>query len=668
MELSQYLDIFLEESKEHLQNLNEKLLLLEQDGQNVDLVNEIFRSAHTLKGMSATMGYENMATLTHEMENLLDLVRTNKKVVETNFIDTIFHSVDLLEQMIVAISNGGDDNFDISGIVNQLKDISSGKSQNNKIKKTKKEDEILNKLTFDEYEMTVLKQSVNSGFSVYQILVNIEEETVLKSARVFMVFHQLEQHGEILKSNPTVEQLENEEFSEYFYVALISKSDQEQIENVILNISEITNVEISEISIEQLEDNPMQNISDTSNEIVHKELYNVKNAHHNFSSSGKMIRVDIERLDELMNLFSELVIDRGRLEQLSSELKHSGLADTVEHMSRISSSLQNNILNLRMVPIEQVFNRFPRMIRDLSKELDKKVNFNISGADTELDRTVIDEIGDPLVHLLRNAVDHGLESVNERLNKGKTEIGEISLKAFHSGNNVFIEIKDDGKGINPKKILKKAIEKEIVSEEAGQSLTKKQIYELLFTSGFSTTNQVSDISGRGVGLDVAKTKVEALGGYISVESELEKGTIFTIQLPLTLSIISSMLVKVQNEKYAIPLSSIIETAIYKKEKIMFAHNQEVIDFRGHVVPLVDLIKIFDIPITDEENQNDEVSVVLVRKRDKVAGLIVDSFIGQQEIVLKSLGSYLSQVFAISGATILGDGQVALIIDTNALIK
>lgn len=367
-----------------------------------------------------------------------------------------------------------------------------------------------------------------------------------------------------------------------------------------------------------------------------------------------------------MNLFEELVIDRGRLDQIAKELNHQQLSETVEKMSRVTNDLQSVVLTMRMVPVEAVFNRFPKMVRSLSRELGKKIHLQIIGQETELDRTVIDEIGDPLVHLLRNSVDHGIEMPEERLRKGKPEEGTIQLKAYHSGNHVFIEITDDGAGINREKVARKAVEKGIITEEQMNQLTDKEIFNLILTSGFSTADKISDISGRGVGLDVVKNTIESLGGTISVHSEENVGTTFLIQLPLTLSIISVMLVEVQREKYAIPLTSIIETAIFKKSEIYYAHEQPVIDFRGKVVPILSLQEIFQVPKVIEGN--DYISTVIIRKGDKLAGLVVDSFIGQEEIVLKSLGNYLTNVFAISGATILGDGQVALIIDCNALIK
>ena len=352
-----------------------------------------------------------------------------------------------------------------------------------------------------------------------------------------------------------------------------------------MKISEIESVEITKlepanlISPEQASAPPVGKVENETNETPIVETQGVAeqaasstltkepaptDASAQARQQSRTIRVNIERLDVLMNLFSELVIDRGRLEQIAADINHTELQETVEHMSRISGDLQNLILTMRMVPIEQVFNRFPRMIRGLAKELGKKVNLQIIGAETELDRTVIDEIGDPLVHLLRNALDHGLESVEERRRLGKPETGTVELKAFHSGNHVFIEITDDGKGIDREKIIKKSIEKNIITSERAAELTDREVYQLLFSSGFSTAEEITDVSGRGVGLDVVKNKIESLGGTVSVDSELGKGSKFSIQLPLTLSIISAMLVQIQDAKYAIPLTSIIETAVYKK--------------------------------------------------------------------------------------------------------
>jgi len=627
--------------------------------------------------MAATMGFEEMATLTHEMENILDKIRNNHLSISSEILDALFKSLDQLENIIDSINNGGNGKIDISVQLNLLKNILEGK----KIEETTKRESDngkLNDLNFNQYELTVLKQSFQNNFKLFKITVFLKQNSLLKSARAYMVFKKLEEYGEIFKTIPTVEEIEEEKFDLKFTIYLISKSSKTNIENEVINISDIEKVEINEISLNDLNlevENANyyddKNVEDLNNNKDSNAIDNISNQKNQVIDgkqkivSNKTIRVDTNRLDDLMNLFSELVIDRGRLEQINKDTNNIELNETIEHMSRIIGSLQNIILNLRMVPVEQVFNRFPRMIRDLAKELNKKVDLQIIGAETELDRTVIDEIGDPLVHLLRNAIDHGIESIEERKKSGKNEIGLITLHAYHSGNYVFIEVSDDGHGIDSNKIVKKGIEKNYIMPQQANLLSEKQIFDLLFLPGFSTAKNITDISGRGVGLDVVKAKIESLGGSVSIDSILGKGTKFIIQLPLTLSIISAMLVQVGEEKYAVPLSSILETAIYQKSNILNVQQQKVIDFRGKIIPIIYLKDIFSIPNVQD---SEEVSIVIVKKRDKIAGIVVDNFIGQQEIVLKSLGGYLTNIFAIAGATILGDGQVALIIDSNSLIK
>jgi two-component system, chemotaxis family, sensor kinase CheA len=677
MEMSQYLEVFIEESREHLQAINEHLLELEKNPSDLKIINEIFRSAHTLKGMSATMGYEDLASLTHQMENVLDAIRNQKISVTPELLDTVFLAVDDLEAMVLSISEGGDGKRDVSKAVKQLELIENGQSpvlesRQEAAAGAAAEAEVPEELKgdYDEFERTVLAQSKEQGFDVFEVSVSLREDCLLKAARVFMVFEILEKSGEIIKSNPPVDELEEEQFDSAFTVTLVTKEPKEEIQAKVMKVSEIEKAEIINIDLtpaKPAEEEPAPAASAAGSiQPVEEPKEDSRNGTPAKQASSKTIRVNIERLDILMNLFEELVIDRGRLEQISKELNNQELHETVERMSRISGDLQNIILNMRMVPVETVFNRFPRMVRQLARDLNKKINLEIIGAETELDRTVIDEIGDPLVHLIRNALDHGVETPEVRKANGKNEEGTVVLKAYHSGNHVFIELIDDGAGINRDKVLQKAVKNGIITEQAGASLTDKQVYELIFASGFSTADKISDVSGRGVGLDVVKSTIESLGGTVTIDSQEGKGSTFSIQLPLTLSIISVMLIEVQKEKYAIPLSSIIETAIIKKEDIMNAHNQKVIDFRGKVVPLLFLKDVFDVPVHLEEDGY--YSVVIVRKGDKMAGLVVDSFIGQQEIVLKSLGGYLNDIFAISGATILGDGQVALIVDCNALIN
>ncbi|MCD1257799.1 chemotaxis protein CheA [Paenibacillus athensensis] len=690
MELNQYLSMFIDESKEHLQAMNENLLSLESNPQDIAIVANIFRSAHTLKGMSATMGFEDIAALTHEMENVLDLVRNSKLAMNPFIFDCVFKSLDSLESMVEDIIQGGTGKADVSQIVAALRSIVTGDYEKPAAgagaapAAAKKES--VKGIEVDEFQYSILQQSIDSGFHVFYIEVTVREDCVLKAARAYMVFDQLYQNGEIVKSTPSVQEIEQEKFDRSFSVYYISRIDQESLDKLIASVSEIQPpliMAVDKASLEEMTRSKAEaEAASASKEIapaapaapapVAAPKAEAAAPARPAAGGGapvanRTIRVDIERLDALMNLFSELLIDRVRLEQLASEVKRSELTETVEHMSRVSSDLQNIVLKLRMVPVDSVFNRFPRMIRDLAKSLDKKVDLIITGAETELDRTVIDEIGDPLVHLLRNAVDHGIEPITDRIAAGKSETGTIHLRAFHSGNHVFIEIEEDGRGINREKVLKTALKNNLVTPEQAAKLSDNEVYQLLFESGFSTADKISDISGRGVGLDVVKTKIQMLGGHVQVDSKLGQGSKFSVQLPLTLSIISAMLVKLGSEKYAIPLSSIVETAAIQRSQIRNIHGNKMIDYRKSVIPLVSLSHLFDIPDYNEDNE-EETEIVVVRKGDKQVALMVDEFIGQQEIVLKSLGKYLTGMFAISGATILGDGQVALIIDPNALIK
>ncbi|MBM7552729.1 chemotaxis protein CheA [Thalassobacillus pellis] len=676
MDVNEYLDIFIEESKENLQMVNDQLLRLEETPNDLSIVGEVFRAAHTLKGMSATMGFQDLADLTHKMENVLDAVRNEIILVTPEMLDVVFEAVEALEAIVVDIAEGGQGNHDVAEVVEKLGTIEAGEWAGSI--QTNSESELDNAriFTLDEFETAVLQEAKETGYHHQEIKVKLREDCLLKAARVFMVFEILEQVGEVIKTIPTVEDLENEQFDQAFTILIATKAAGEDIQARVLKVSEIEEVLVVPFDMEA--DHKNNRVSDViKNETIEtgdhedpQEASSLSNAVKPKAGrsvvSSKTIRVNIDRLDVLMNLFEELVIDRGRLEQISKSLEHNELEETVERMSRISGDLQSIILNMRMVPIDQVFNRFPRMVRQLARDLGKQIKLDVSGADTELDRTVIDEIGDPLVHLIRNAIDHGIESPAERNQKGKPPEGTVELKAYHSGNHVFIEISDDGAGIRREKVVQKAIHSGIITHAQADKLTDKQVYELIMASGFSTADAVSEVSGRGVGLDVVKSTIESIGGTIEIDSVLDQGSTFSIQLPLTLSIISVMLVQIQEEKYAIPLNSIIETAIVKKEDIMHAHNKKVIDFREKVVPLVFLQDIFDIPGPPESN--DYYSLVIVRKGEKMAGLVVDSFIGQQEVVLKSLGDYLTGTYAISGATILGDGQVALIMDSNDLIK
>ncbi len=673
MDMNQYLDVFIEESREHLQTCNEKLLELEKNPTDLQLVHDIFRAAHTLKGMSATMGYEDMAHLTHSLENVLDAIRNEEMTITSEWMDVMFEALDDLEAIVLSIIEGGDGKRDVSEVCAKL-DVTGANKEAAAAAEAPEAASSETKWSYDEFQRTVIAEAEEQGFKCFEIKVALKEDCLLKGVRVYMVFEQLNEVGEVVKTIPETEVLESEDFDSEFVISFLSKHGKEEIFNKINGVSEIEKIEVTELKNDfsaQEEAKPAASEKETAPKEAEKKPAKQpdgkKDAAKPAAGGGtKTIRVNIDRLDSLMNLFEELVIDRGRLEQIAKELEHSELTETVERMTRISGDLQSIILNMRMVPVETVFNRFPRMVRQLTKELNKKIELSIFGAETELDRTVIDEIGDPLVHLLRNSLDHGIEAPEVRVKNGKPETGQVRLKAYHSGNHVFIEVEDDGAGINRKKVLEKALERNVITEREAETIEDHEIDALIFAPGFSTADQISDISGRGVGLDVVKSKLESLGGSVSIKSSEGEGSLFSIQLPLTLSIISVLLVKLENETFAIPISSIIETAVIDKKDILQTHDREVIDFRGHIVPVVYLKEQFNVE--DSSDDLDQLHVIVVKKGDKLTAFVVDSFIGQQEVVLKSLGDYLTNVFAISGATILGDGQVALIIDCNALIK
>lgn len=689
MDMNQYLTMFIDESNDHLQSLNENMLQLESNPDDIGIVQIIFRSAHTLKGMAATMGFEDLASLTHQMENVLDLVRNEKLKMQDFIFDTLFKSLDALESMVQDITEGGDGKADVSAIVASLQSIvrGEGASANGGAVEGNNAAVAVQGIELDEFQFSVLDQSISEGHKVLYIQVTLREDCQLKAVRAYMVFETLERSGEIVKTYPDVQEIEQGEFDRVFSLYYITQRETQDIESQILGVSEIEAATVVALDHESLQQ--MVQESAATAEAVKPEAPSAAPAAGGSSEAksapapakeskaparnagggnpSRTIRVDIERLDVLMNLFSELLIDRVRLEQLATESRNQELTDTVEHMSRVSSDLQNIVLKLRMVPVDTVFNRFPRMVRDLAKTLDKKIDLIITGADTELDRTVIDEIGDPLVHLLRNSADHGVEPVADRIAAGKPETGTVHLRAFHSGNNVFIEIEDDGRGIYRDKILKNALAKGVVTETEAASMTDDEVNQLLFAPGFSTAEKISDVSGRGVGLDVVKSKIVALGGNVTIYSTPGKGTNFSVQLPLTLSIIAAMLIRMGSEKYAIPLSSIVETGIIKRGQIKHVHGSRMIQFRESMIPVISLSRLFEVPDFDEERE-EETEIVVIRKGDRLAALTIDDFIGQSEIVIKNLGKYLPAIQGVSGATILGDGQVALIIDANAFIK
>ena len=690
MDMSQYLELFIEESKDHLQNVNQQLLELEKNPNNMNILNEIFRVAHTIKGMAGTMGFSKISTLTHAMENVLQEVRNGNIKISTHIVDVLFQCLDALEDYVNHVINEGNEGqSDYSSVVEALNNIlkpdESEKQGKTQIQEQQNDlfAQVVDDFIKDEYTQNVINKALQVGMNAYKITVTLNAGCVLKAARAFIIFRTLETECDIIKSDPKVEDIEDEKFDLTFTIAVVTKASIDRLKSELYAIAEVDKVTIDILGEKQLKETNIEQqvVSETDNEMEnnigvqlfqqHEDQYDsneIQEGNHAQVAkprTRKTVRVDIDRLDNLMNLVSELIIIKTRLEDIEETEQQSNQEEAIEYLERITTSLHDAVMKVRMVPVEMVFNRFPRMIRDLARELDKKITLNMYGEETEVDRTVIDELGDPLIHLLRNSADHGIESAAQRLTTNKPENGTINLKAYHDGNNVVIEVQDDGSGIDVEKARQKAIEKGLVEQEIAKSLTDKEVVDFLFQASFSTADEITDVSGRGVGLDVVKTKIEALGGIIEVETKKGKGSKFIIRLPLTLAIIQALMVMLGEEKYAIPLSSIKEIINIKQQEIRLVQNQEVILLRDNVIPLIRLEQVLDVPKTENTTQK-QLTVVVVRKGDKLSGFVVDRLLGQQEIVIKSLGKHLTGISEIAGATILGNGQVALILDVNAL--
>lgn len=685
MDVSQYLEIFIDETKEHVQNLNSQILELEQDPENADVINEIFRAAHSLKGMAGTMGFKRMQTLTHDMENVFSEVRNGSIKVNASIIDVVFQCLDALEEYLANIQESADEGTnDNEPIIKELNNILKGEAggaapKAEEKKEEKKEDAPAGEdgrkwllINLNSSQSNVIVEAKKQGMNVYGVTVKVQESCILKAARAFLVFKALEELGEIIVSSPSAQDIEDEHFELDFSVVIITDKSLEEVIAAAENVSEIEKVLGAPIEDSALHpDTPVETKQTAAVQVKEAEKTQPEKKAGEKKAAGKPIvnrtvRVDIEKLDVLMNLVSELIIAKNSLVSAAvvDHKGHSAFNEHIEYLESVTTNLHESVMKVRMVPIESVVTKFPRMIRDLSKKLNKKMELYMSGEETELDRTVVDEIGDPLMHLLRNSADHGLESTEERIKRGKNPTGSIFLDAYQDGNNVVIEVRDDGNGINVEGVKKKAIERGTITAEQGEQMSDKEIIDLLFLPSFSTAKEVSDISGRGVGLDVVKSKIEALSGEIEVKSKFGEGSSWIIRLPLTLAIIQALMVDVGGEKYAISLGNIQTIEDIHPSEIKSVQSKEVINLRGTVIPLIRLNEVLDIE--SKKSPEDNLVVVIVKKGDKLAGLVIDELLGQLEIVIKSLGKYINKCKIISGATILGDGEIALILDANAL--
>ena len=709
MDVSQYLEIFLDETNEHLQSLNTQILALEQDPENMDTINEIFRAAHSLKGMAGTMGYKRMQTLTHDMENVFSEVRNGNIKVNAEMIDILFQCLDALDEYNTNIRETSDEGTnDNEPLIKQLNDILNGGAapaepaaapnapeQKPETAESAGDTDAGNEkwklIKLDDTDKNVLHEAIRQGKKVYGITVWVHESCILKAARAFLVFKAIEEVGEIIVSSPSAQDIEDEKFELDFSLIVISDGTLDKLMDAVKGVSEIDKVtggevdpdaqtpategnkeEVKEEYKEQKTETPAPTAAAAATAATPAAAQPAKNQAAKKPAANKpvvnrTVRVDIEKLDTLMNLVSELIIAKNTLVSASAMSGNASQAvnEQIEYLESVTTSLHESVMKVRMVPIESTVNKFPRMVRDLQKKLGKKMELYMTGEETELDRTVVDEIGDPLMHLLRNSADHGLESAEVRKERGKPEVGSIFLDAYQDGNNVVIEVRDDGNGIDTEAVKSKAIERGLITPEQGDNMSEKEIIDLLFHAGFSTAKVVSDVSGRGVGLDVVKSMIESLNGEVEVKSKLGVGSTWTIRLPLTLAIIQALMVEVGGEKYAISLGSIQTIEDIPAKDVKLVQAKEVIQIRDLVIPLIRLNKILDIDSKKDPEAN--LVVVIVKKGDKQAGLVVDELIGQQEIVIKSLGKYTSKCKIISGATVLGDGEVALILDANALI-
>ena len=713
MDVSQYLEIFIDETAEHIQSLSDNIMALENEPEDHDVINEIFRAAHSLKGMAGTMGFKRMQHLTHDMENVFQEVRNDKIKVNGDIIDVLFQCLDAIEGYLNIIKETSDEGTnDNEGIIAALNGILNGNTApavkevpaaSPEEKTAHPEDAAAGAhgkkylaIGLSEAERELLKNAEDSGKVLFGFTVYVQKECLLKAARAFLVFKAIEEFGEIVVYQPSAQDIEDEKFDLDF--SFIITSDEEGVDKFLSAakaVSEIEDVFGEQIKYEMLVDTASKEKEHEEEKAVSQEAAapavaapasvqakgepaksagsaaaTTKGKPVNKPVANRTVRVDIEKLDALMNQVSELIIAKNSLVSISSSDSGDGtqsqsFRDQIEYLERITTSLHESVMKARMVPIESVVAKFPRMIRDLSRKLDKKMELYMSGEDTELDRTVVDQIGDPLQHLLRNSADHGLESAELRKERGKPEVGSINLKAYQEGNNVVIEVGDDGNGIDTETVKRKAVERGLVTPEQAENLSQKEIIDFLFMPSFSMAKKITDVSGRGVGLDVVKSNIETLGGDVEVKSKLGEGSTFIVRLPLTLAIIQALLVEVHHELFAIALGSIITIEDVPVSEIKYVQAEEVINLRGNVIPLIRLNEILEID--EPENEPESLTVVIVNKGEKQAGLVVDNLLGQQEIVIKSLGKFISNSKIISGATILGDGEIALILDVNTLM-
>ena len=654
------LNLFLQEADEQLQLLDEDIVRLEKESGNAELMQEIFRAAHTLKGSSAMVGHQRLSDLAHAMENVLDSVRKEMLAVSSGVVDALLHGLDVMRLLRQEMVSPDAPPTDIENAVAELNQAMKN-GGNAAAADDGKAQEALPKIsiTLNDEQQARLEKALEEGKQGFRITIKFQPESGWASVRCFQIVQALSPVADIIASNPSLAEIEQGNAGDVFYMIALSLKKRGDIEETLAPIADVQSIEIEEFKERQSAPGGTEAAAGRKED----------------AKLGQTVRVDINRLDSLMEQVGELVINRNQISQLGKILAEKygndedvqSLGNAVAQIGKIISTLQQDVMTVRLQPIEIVFSTLPRLVRDLSRKNNKKIEFIMEGQETEVDRSVIEHLRDPLLHLLRNSLDHGIEAPEVRTAAGKPEIGTIRLTAFHAQDNIIIKLKDDGKGIDPAVIRKTAVSKNLLTAEAASKLTDNESINMIFSSGFSTAQKVTEISGRGVGLDVVKTNVEAMNGTIQVESEIGRGTTFILTLPLTLAVIPALLVTTGETICAVPLSSIIETSRLDEKEVHTVSGREVAMFRGNVLPLLRLNEVFRWE-TQAAAEEATQYIVVVRYSNTQVGLVVDDLLEQQELVAKSLDDYIGGNNSFSGASIMGDGTVVLIIDVASLIK
>ena len=673
--------VFLEEAEELLQLLDENIIKLENDGENPKIIQEIFRAAHTLKGSSAMLGHQRMTEVAHAMETLLDKLRNKKLELNSLIVDALLCGIDAIKSLTREVVSGSEGGTDVQATVNKLVLAAekTAQGENGHGEKTKGPDADAG-IVLDEEAQQKLSDAAAAGLAAYRIRVGILPASEWKAVRSMQALGALENKGTLVASQPSMAEIEQEKAGEELRIIFCTDRPAEEIRSALKSISDITEVQVTVFTTRA-----GQAGRETDGE-------NNGNGQAQASSVGQgldprgapdqpvkleglqSIRVDVKVLDGLMNMVEELVIDRSRIGRVGKMLEVrypddglvSDLIGTSNHIIKVINELHQDIMKVRLVPISLVFNKFPRLVRDLAQKQGKSLDLILLGGETELDRTIIEQISDPLIHLLRNAVDHGIESPEARKAAGKPEKARVTLTAFQEEGHIFITLEDDGAGIDPQKIKRAAVKKGMLSQEAADKLTENEAINLIFAAGMSTAGKVTEVSGRGVGMDIVRTNIERLNGSVSIDTELGKGTTFTIKLPLTLAVFQGLMVSIKSETYIIPLASVVETLGIKADSISNVLREEVMNLREEIIPLLRLDAV--LGLSGHSGNQGKCYVIVVKGDNKRVGIIVDGLMDQQEFVIKPVARHIGDIKGIAGATILGDGQVALILDIPVLIK